>query len=358
MNPDWLAGIEIPDDAQFATVPSPAFLTSFPTLCHAELIPPEILSAMRPAWGHDGYPEHQVEAFCLRHVIVAEWGLVLDRAGRPYRRSVAQHAQQNVVNAWLAMAQPKEIPPLRGRHVLCAKPGATNYGHWLLEMLPKAWLAVHRLGLGEVTFIVHDVPDPLRQVMLDSMALLGIAPGRLVFRGTAPVAAEELILIDGLTDHGGYMSPLVMRCADHLARRVVPVGPQRLYVSRAGAGARSFANDHEVEAAARADGWTVVRPGELTLLQQIALFRGATAIAGVMGAGLTNAAFALPGTALINFAPATMPDTFFWFIAALRGLAYTEIRCMQRPDRPGLPASDQKLILPVAEFRALLRELG
>ncbi len=350
--------MEIPETARLGSVISAGFATSYPSLAHAELIPTDILAAMRPSWDHDGYGQRNVDAFCLREVVVAELGLVLDGLGRPYRRSIAQHGPQNIAAAQAAIAATVEVSRLAGRFVLCVKPGAGNYGHWLTEMLPKAWLAQNRLDEGKTGFLVHDVAGPLRQVMLDSMALLGIGAERIRFLGRAPVIVEELIVIDGLTEHGGYMSPLVMQCLDDMARRLPPMGPQKLYVSRAGLGSRSFANDHEIEAIARVEGWTILRPGGLTLGQQVALFRGATAVAGVMGAGLTNIAFALPRTRVVNFAPASMPDVFFWFIAALRSHRYREVRCPQRPDRPGLLVRDQSLILPAQEFRAELRAAG
>lgn len=78
---------------------------------------------------------------------------------------------------------------------------------------------------------------------------------------------------------------------------------------------------------AQTRGFAEVEPGALQLPEQIARFRGAVRIVGVMRAAMTNIVFAPPGARVVFLPPAGMPDTFFWFLAALQGLDYTEIRC-------------------------------
>ena len=72
----------------------------------------------------------------------------------------------------------------------------------------------------------------------------------------------------------------------------------------------------------------MVNPGALPFREQIALFKGAAKICGVMGAGLSNLLFATPGTRVELITPAGMPDTFFYLISQLRRLRYRETRCL------------------------------
>ena len=84
-------------------------------------------------------------------------------------------------------------------------------------------------------------------------------------------------------------------------------------------------------------GWQVVNPGALPFRKQIALFKGAAKICGVMGAGLANLLFATPGARVELITPAGMPDTFFYLISQLRQLRYRETRCVTGPSVGPMP---------------------
>jgi len=89
---------------------------------------------------------------------------------------------------------------------------------------------------------------------------------------------------------------------------------------------------------AEVSGFALVEPGRLSLAAQIAAFKNAKEIVGVSGAEMTNIAFAPRGARVMNIAPAGMPDTFFWFIAGLRGHTYAELRCAQTGPCRGVAA--------------------
>ncbi|MFC7694916.1 glycosyltransferase 61 family protein [Paeniroseomonas aquatica] len=70
---------------------------------------------------------------------------------------------------------------------------------------------------------------------------------------------------------------------------------RRLFVSRSKSASRQIENEDEVFAIAETYGFTRVFPQDLNFNDQLALFAGAEAVAGALGAGLANAAFLAPG---------------------------------------------------------------
>ncbi len=246
-----------------------------------------------------------------------------------------------------------DIPTLPGTTVLCAKRGAANYGHWIYEMLPVAWLCRAQLRAGEWRALVPRAEGRLAAAVQDSLDLLDIPPAHVAMLASTPQHASELLIFEGLTRHGVYVSPLVTDCLAALASTIPAVGAERLWVSRVRE-CRRFWNETELCAVLAGSGWTVGEPGRVPLRQQIALFKGARHIAGVCGAGLTNLAFAAPGARVTNFVPAAMPETLFWLLSELCGHDYVEVRSPQAKMQVGVTAWDGALVLGLPDVLAYL----
>ena len=345
--------ISLPDDAVILALTSPGFDAGYPRLVNKPLIPPPILQSMEWAWNTARFPERPVRVLRLSDVWVAMEGLVFDRDGNLYRETITQHSEAEVdlaheavlasIERWadLGWDADREGPVL-----LCKKRGVGNYGHWMMEMLPKAHIVHSRLPELDARFLVADVPGRLRETMAHSLAMLGIDDlAQTLVADDTPLRFADLLLVDVMSEHGGFMSPLVLDGVDRVARDVVPAGAERLFVTRQATGFRRVVDEDDLTAHAEAHGYTLVDPGALPLPEQVALFKGATRIVGVMGAAMTNIAFAPPGACVVNLTPAGMPDTFFWFIATLRGLDYTEIRCAPSGPVRGTMPWDTDLIL-------------
>ncbi len=350
--------IDLPTDADIAVFVSPGFDVRYPRVVNRDRIPPEALASMEPAWRMGRYPERPVRVVRLQDVWVAKEGLVFDRDGALHWQTMTQHSETEIAAARAAVAAAIERggPADRdGPVVLCKKRGVGNYGHWMMEMLPKAHLVHTRLPELGARFLVAAAPDPLAGSMAASLALLGIDPARVIVADDAPRRFAELVVVDGLTEHGAFMSPLVMDCADALALTVEASAEKALFVTRWATGFRRFEDEDPLLDRIHAAGWAQAEAGLLPLADQIALFKGADRIVGVMGAALTNIAFARPGARVVVFAPAGMPDTFFWFIAMLRGLDYTEIRCEQRGPVRGVMPWDTGLAFPEETWDEVFR---
>ena len=183
-----------------------------------------------------------------------------------------------------------------------------------------------------------------------SLAAIGFGPAAVIRAGDEPRRFADLLTVDGLTEHGVFISPLVLDCVDAVSRIAPAADRPKLLVSRRSMGFRSLSDEDAVIRAALDRGYAVVDPGLMSLPHQVALFKGASRVVGVMGAAMTNIVFARPGTSVVNLAPAEMPDTFFWFLSVLRGLDYTETRCPQVGPVRGNSTWDTDIVLDPALY--------
>ncbi len=345
-----------PDTMIVLEVASPAFAHAEPRIMNSGLIPPEAANAMWATFRRGPFGESTVRFHLFRDVFVIGEGLVFDHALELVPLSRTQHTDGEIeehrqtLRAALASANLPEDP---GTTLLCQKRGMENYGHWMVELLPLAFLAMEHLKQGDWSLLAPDTPGAMGAVIRESLDLLGIPPTQRRFSSGAPRRLDAVILADGLTDHGCMMSPLVMRCMDALSADILPDLAPNIWVNRE-RDHRRFMNERELVAVLAAAGWRVLHPGAMTLRRQIAAFKAGRHIAGVAGAGLTNIAFAAPGARITNFVPATMPDTFFWFLSTLRGHDYHEVRS---PQGPGVYPADWDAAL-VMSLPQILAHLG
>jgi capsular polysaccharide biosynthesis protein len=339
---------------------SPAFSIAQPMLRHADLIPDASMRAMRATWCSGTFQERGIGVFLIENAYVAEEGLVFDEHGRLFEETRTQHSQDQIERGRAATLEAVQCftPPLPGTFVLCKKPGARNYGHWLAEMLPRACVLCADKQLSErFGYIIQDNQGQLGRVIDESLGLLRIEHGALVRTDDRPLCFEQLLIVHELTNHGTFMSPLVVNCLETLTRSIKGFGHEKLYVQRHGVPSRRFANEDEIEARALANGFTLFDPAGLSFIEQVAAFKDARHVVGVMGAALSNVVFAPRGATVVTLAPASMPDTFFWFLAGLKGHAYLEVRCRQVGPIRGVTAWDTDLVLEPGDLDMIFGDL-
>lgn len=304
---------------------SPAFATRPPTIRHAERIPPSSAGAMNVSFARRVFPGRSVTVRLVEQATVVGEGIVFDRdlnlvpgTGRLFDEAAI--AEQRALARAARQGTPRHIA---GLSVLCKSRAAQNYGHFLVEMFPKAWLAHRLLSQRHPTYIL--AASPLEATAREALAGIGINPFAISATDEAPVLCDSLVVIDGLTHHGVYQSPL---CAQALAALAAPIPPgeaRKLFVPRH-AGTRPLLNQEAVVAALAGRGFTIIDPATLSLHQQIALFKGADLVVGPLGAALSNIAFCRPETRVLALTAQSFPDTFFWFLAQHGRLHYEEVR--------------------------------
>jgi capsular polysaccharide biosynthesis protein len=348
--------IDLPADFKVLSLhDEPAVLTP-PTVLNRELIPAETLASLERAWRQPPNPR-QIEIYRLHDVYVAHEGLVFDRDLNLYRQTIVQHeliSQQNSLHAIQGALASKTLRREAGCFVLCKRRGARNYGHWLIDMMPIAKVARDHIDLSGARYIVADEPGALGVVIEESMGMIGIDPPALHRTPREPRWFEELIVVIGLTQHGMYMSPRVFEAIDLMTSTIPDEPSGKIYASRRQMSYRKFVDEAEIEAVMDKNGYKTYDTGAMRFKEQIALFKGAEAATGVMGAALTNIVFCRPGTKITNLAPAKQAGSFFWLIAAQRGLDYTDVRCAQVGAKRGNAPWDTDLEIKSSVLDSLL----
>lgn len=170
-----------------------------------------------------------------------------------------------------------------------------NYGHWLLDVLPRLEL------LGDDPDVVYAVSDPVPPWQRAALDLLGIPSARVrplvpgwhrVGEAVVCVAAER-----STVPHRAHLLDLRTRLLD--AAGAGPAPPARIFVSRARS-RRPLANEAELLPVLSSFGFDVVFPEELSFADQIRLFARAEAVAGLNGTGMLNELFCPSGAAIIE----------------------------------------------------------
>lgn len=218
-------------------------------------------------------------------------------------------------------AHPVEIP----RAISLLKDHSRNYYHWLLECLPRAILALRQPIWADAPFLVDaGLPAQLIEslrVLSPTSKHIAIPKGLRLpvselyfpsilspthdYYGASPRAEDFLIAPESVALlRGSFLS---------LVSWDVSEQPQYIYVARSGGTHRSIMNEVKVISALEKMGFTIVYPGKLTFVEQVALFANAKLIVGPTGAGMANIVFAKPDCKIAILAAATHSANYYLF---------------------------------------------
>jgi capsular polysaccharide biosynthesis protein len=99
----------------------------------------------------------------------------------------------------------------------------------------------------------------------------------------------------------------------------------RIYLSRADASIRKISNEAEITAVLEAHGFQTIVAGDMAYRDQVALFRRATHVVSVHGAGLTNIVFCPPGARILEIFHPIGNNPTYAVLATGAGLNYTAL---------------------------------
>lgn len=238
-------------------------------------------------------------------------------------------------------------------YVLLKQRWDSNYGHWLVEALPRLACVEEHYSLDELGFIVSGHHGPMQAIYEQSLALFGIRRHQIVEAGDETLKVDRLIYPAPVSEHPWHFSPRCLDVLERLATRArLPLdGPSRVYVTRNRMTRRCLLNEDAVLAAVRRRGFTVMAPETMSLYEQIAAFRNARVVVGGYGAALTNAVFAAGDVALFALTSAYMQDDFFSTLMSLKGARYLSLH---GPSAGGARDPNADFSIDVARFERLL----
>jgi capsular polysaccharide biosynthesis protein len=203
---------------------------------------------------------------------------------------------------------------------------ASNYAHWMTEVLPKICLFCADKRFKTVPLIIN---ADLHPNLMTSVAMLAGDREVITLILGARIQVKELWLVSQtgyvpfdwrvkkLNNYShGLFSPYALRT---LKSNLLPMVdllsteelPKKIYLRRK-SGGRKVTNGAEIEAVLLLQGFVVIEPERLSFAQQVALFASVDIIVGASGAAFANIIFCKPLTKIIILIP-EYADTSFWY---------------------------------------------
>jgi Glycosyltransferase 61 len=172
-----------------------------------------------------------------------------------------------------------------------------NFYHWMCDILPR--LMPLRWAGAKPDFYLVDCLTPFQQ---DVLAALGIRHDQLIQPHCRLLLEADRLLVPSmptpacLRDFGRFLSSCF-----GLAEN--PSSSRRIFISRRKTGKRTVANEKQLEALLRANGFETHSMEDYPLAKQAKLVGESEIIVATHGAGLANLVFARPGTRIIEITP-------------------------------------------------------
>ncbi|KQT60825.1 capsular biosynthesis protein [Methylobacterium sp. Leaf456] len=219
--------------------------------------------------------------------------------------------------------------------------GSFNYGHWLIDDLPRlralALLRACYPGQPITVALVAYVPH-VDAARARSVALFLGDPRDVTVRFLDRTKTYRFAQAHHATPCGlpnDRKSPDALRFLRETIRRRTRMPrlwqrlrrlgrtpEQRLFIDRQPDRGRALVERDAVMALLARHGFTVIDPETLSPRQQAIRFADAEIVVGIAGAGMANTVFCRPGTPVIHLVPEGWQDPFYWEIAVACGLTY------------------------------------
>lgn len=352
-----------PNSALIGRFPTATIPTSYPEIRGPYSVPDWAVPAIEEIYRSPVLKSRYVEVYLLEDVYLAHESLIFNNMGHLYTWSSKQNSDEEITQAHRSIQDAlyyRTIERCEDRLVMCKRRSPFVFGHWMIDMLPMAYVAARLLRVQQrQRFLLHRTTENMDNIMTDSLSHLGISADSIYWSDNRPLFCKELVVVSGITEHGEYLTSIVRDCHDVIADGCRGAGYERLFVLRRWYN-RNIVNETELAQLAQERGFKIFNPAEADLATQISVFRDARVIVGAMGSSLTNTIYSRPGSRLIVLSPESMPDVFLWMLCQLRGIKYFDIRCEHVGSNSEPPEAiwTRDFYLDPDRFRDLLVEIG
>ena len=203
----------------------------------------------------------------------------------------------------------KAESPTIGQAVSLISAASYNFYHWIIDSLPKVTIAE---GCGFTgTYLVPAAG--VNPIVNESLALLGIDPGRILAMEYPVVTVQELwipthfhghLMEDTPELHAEFRKQMLLG-----ATKISVPSRKRLYIKRTPARKIRFvANSEELESLISTYGFEPFEMERMTLREQIALAAKAECLMGPHGAGILHSLWMPEGSQVIELLPSSYPS--------------------------------------------------
>jgi capsular polysaccharide biosynthesis protein len=295
-------------------------------------------------WRQDGYDSYAPPLFVLHNVLVQGSAGILCVGDAVVAESLAYTSPER--HAYRALSRGIALPAgaqtglrvRRGIHISVLAGAEGDYDRAMLDGLARlAAVPKNYLAAAESLLVPQGGACQAELLgFLDLPPSIAVRPVGL----TETVLIETLVLPLSVCGEAAF-HPCVLDFFAGVSANVPPSArrlPRRFAIDRRGPGRRGLLNETEVLQALVRQGFVPVRLQELSLAEQICLFRQAEAIVAPQGAGLANLGFARPGCIVVELMPDARVDWRFRNLAALAQLQYDCV--LGRAQKPWPPLDD------------------
>ncbi len=207
-----------------------------------------------------------------------------------------------------------------GRLAVIASPGSDNYFHWTLDSIPRFHLLEHFSNHIDGYYV-----NTRHSFQREWLEWIGIPRNRIIPASeNRHIIASELIV----PSFAGLPGLPTAQGIDFIRSFMPPAAPsegRRIYVSRADARRRRIVNEEQILPLLRAHRFEVVKPGTMTVCEQMRVFADATAVISPHGAELTNLVYCRPGTGVLEILSPYYLNPCFRLLSGMTGLRHTAL---------------------------------
>ena len=213
-----------------------------------------------------------------------------------------------------------------GRYAIGFNGAWRNYGHWLLQCVPKLYaFTLLRRRFKDIKLVLPPLPPGSTQQR--TLEVLGIGPEAVLT--VAPNEATCFAQAILLPSFDIWMVPnFVAAAADAVIARLAKAEagaaarPDKVYIHRTPASARNVGNFAALQPLLARYGFVPVSFEDMDFAEQVATMQAARHVIAEHGAGTTNILFCREATRVLQlFNPYCIEPTF-WSVASRRGLDY------------------------------------
>jgi capsular polysaccharide biosynthesis protein len=277
-----------------------ARLISNVSLCHSHVI-------------HD---ERAVYTDNSMHSLSARHPTAIEKVAEIYRAKIAQ-----------CTAEPRKTVHIADPVILTNNEGSGTWGHWVIQNFPK--IALASAALPDFKIMWPGYGGAWRN-FAELVRLHGIPESRMItVRPGCNYRIDRAAIVDFLYQWGGGIHPYAMRILDELssAENVSASPPKRVLIRRVNKSTREITNDCDFARRMASAGFSELTLGVEPVPTQIATWRHASELCSIMGSDFTNIVFGNPGASILSITPAWFHDSFFFDLAAARGMVWNELIC-------------------------------
>lgn len=236
-----------------------------------------------------------------------------------------------------------------------------NYGHWLIDGVARLDIIHQTINPKNIDYYL--VPKLSYDFQVDTLEILGIPKEKIIeLYDEDSIQCEKIYFA---TDPRGESSQItgiwilkfLNEALGSSASEAPPVS-KRIYISRKDSSSRGIKNEDKITPILEHHGFESLTMADYPLKDKISIFRNASHVIGMSGAGFINLAFSNKNTKLIEIFPSNFVNYFYYAICAQLGFGYDYMVQKRRGLKSLVSMYHSSITVNTKELETKLKLLG